>query len=127
MRTAKRTTHSGRLIRWDEYIARFDATIEHVPGKDNKVADCLSRYFESEPPDVLHRPQDYVNADVRLDKDLEFLTDVRREEVLKEVEGLAIRAIRELVEDREKEAEALARPSVPRQPTAEESGITVRD
>lgn len=128
MRTAKRRTNSGRLIRWDEYLSRFDAEIEHVPGKENKVADCLSRYYESEPPDVLHPPHDYVNADVRLDRNLDFLPDVRREEVLKLVEEVAIRALREVVEEREKEAADLtAVPHVPKGLTDEESRTRVRD
>ncbi|KAI0352842.1 hypothetical protein OH77DRAFT_1387200, partial [Trametes cingulata] len=58
---------------------------------------------------------------------LEFLPDVRRDEVLREVEELALRAIREVVEDREKEAAAMAAPSVPVRPSEEESRITVRD
>ncbi len=41
MREVKRDTRSGRLIRWDEFLSRYDYEIEHVPGKDNKVADCL--------------------------------------------------------------------------------------
>ena len=33
---------SGRLIRWDEYLSRFQFSVMHVPGVLNKVADCLS-------------------------------------------------------------------------------------
>jgi len=34
---------SGRLARWIEQMAEFDYTLEHIPGKDNVVADALSR------------------------------------------------------------------------------------
>lgn len=42
------TQPNNRQIRWIEYMARFDYTLEHVAGKDNKVADCLSRYYEND-------------------------------------------------------------------------------
>ena len=64
---------SGRQIRWLEYMARFNYSLQHVPGKDNKVADCLSRYYENDNADDFHPAQDYVNADVRLDPDWEDL------------------------------------------------------
>jgi hypothetical protein len=34
---------SGRLARWIEKMAEFDYTLQHIPGKDNVVADALSR------------------------------------------------------------------------------------
>jgi hypothetical protein len=34
---------SGRLARWMEQMAEFDYKLAHVPGKDNVVADALSR------------------------------------------------------------------------------------
>ncbi|OJT01680.1 hypothetical protein TRAPUB_7866 [Trametes pubescens] len=33
-------------ICWYKYLARFKYNITYVPGKLNKVADCLSRYHE---------------------------------------------------------------------------------
>ncbi len=41
------TTPNNRQIRWLEYMSRFDYDVRHVPGRENKVADCLSRYYES--------------------------------------------------------------------------------
>ena len=34
---------SGRLARWIEKMAEFDYMLQHIPGKDNVVADALSR------------------------------------------------------------------------------------
>ncbi|MDD2978257.1 reverse transcriptase domain-containing protein, partial [Aquabacterium sp.] len=34
---------SGRLARWIEKMAEFDYKLSHIPGKDNVVADALSR------------------------------------------------------------------------------------
>lgn len=34
---------SGRLARWIELMAEFDYKLQHIPGKDNIVADALSR------------------------------------------------------------------------------------
>ena len=34
---------SGRLARWIEKMAEFDYVLQHIPGKDNVVADALSR------------------------------------------------------------------------------------
>ena len=34
---------TGRLARWVEKMAEFDYKLQHIPGKDNVVADALSR------------------------------------------------------------------------------------
>ena len=34
----------SRRARWHETLAKFDLTVVYVPGKDNTVADCLSRW-----------------------------------------------------------------------------------
>ncbi|KAL1940906.1 hypothetical protein VTO73DRAFT_7542 [Trametes versicolor] len=127
MKTVRRDTNSGRLIRWEEYLSRFDSEFEHVPGVENKVADCLSRYYESDPPDILRPSQDMVNADLRLDPAMDYLVNVRRDEVLREVENVALRAIREVVEDREREAAALSSAHVPGPPPAGGPTVTVAD
>ncbi|KAL1937390.1 hypothetical protein VTO73DRAFT_13796 [Trametes versicolor] len=126
MGQVKRDTRSGRLIRWDEFLSRYDYEIEHVPGRENKVADCLSRYFENDPPDVLRPIQDYVNADVRLDPGMEDIVDVRKAEIERTVEEVALRALREVVEDRENEAAELA-PMVPPAMSVDEAAVTVND
>ncbi|KAJ2972547.1 hypothetical protein NUW54_g12247 [Trametes sanguinea] len=100
-----RTTRNARLIRWDEFISKFQVEIEHVPGATNKVADCLSRYYENDHPDEIHPVQVYVNADVRLEPERSELTRLRQAE-LDDIEYMF--ALRERVESREEEAAALS-------------------
>ena len=45
----------------------------HVDGVDNKVADCLSHYYENDTSDDNHLENTYVNTDIRLDPDGELL------------------------------------------------------
>ena len=45
----------------------------HVDGIDNKVADCLSHYYENDTSEDNHSENTYVNADMRLDPDGELL------------------------------------------------------
>ena len=35
---------AARRDRWHETFAKFDLSVVYVPGKDNTVADCLSRW-----------------------------------------------------------------------------------
>ncbi|KAI9069511.1 hypothetical protein FKP32DRAFT_1559582, partial [Trametes sanguinea] len=120
-----RKTRNARLIRWDEFISKFRAEFEHIPGTENKVADCLSRYFENDHPEEIHPVQTYVNADVRLEPDTSELTKLRQAEL---DEIVRIFALRERVETREEEARpmAAAQSDEPlRSPS--QSPITVRD
>ena len=81
IKTSNRDGKSGRLIRWDEYLSRFKYEVMHVPGESNKVADCLSRYYENDRFDEIHESHIYVSADVRLDPNHEDLTELRLQEL----------------------------------------------
>ena len=35
----------GRRSRWHQFFSRFDLSVGYVPGKNNTVADVLSRFF----------------------------------------------------------------------------------
>jgi hypothetical protein len=95
---------NGRLIRWDEYLLRFDFEIEHVEGIQNKVADCLSRLYENDTPEDLYDAHDYVSADIRLDPEMEDMTRLRTAELLQEDPVLLAR---HPIEDRVIEAQEL--------------------
>ena len=45
----------------------------HVDGIDNKVADCLSHYYENDTSEDNHSENTNVNADIRLDPDRKLL------------------------------------------------------
>jgi hypothetical protein len=58
----KRITPNERQIRWLEKIKVFDFDIEHIDGKENILADALSRIYEDNRLDAITE-QDYVGED----------------------------------------------------------------
>jgi hypothetical protein len=64
---------SSRQMRWMEYLSRFDFDIQYVKGTSNKVADSLSRYYQSDTDEDVCQTYDYVHADVILDPEGEDL------------------------------------------------------
>lgn len=68
-------------MRWMDYLSRFDFDITYVKGENNKVADCLSRYYENDTGDDAHREEEYVHADMRIDPTGEDLPPDRFVEV----------------------------------------------
>jgi hypothetical protein len=56
---------------WMEYLSQFDFDIRYTKGKLNKVADCLSRYYERDTWYNVYDVSEYVNADVWLDPTLD--------------------------------------------------------
>ena len=57
---------SDRQVRWWEFLSHFNYTIRHIDGIDNKVADCLSHYYENDTSEDNHSENTYVNVDIRL-------------------------------------------------------------
>src|ERR1700677_2376549 len=110
IKMSNRDGKSGRLIRWDEYLSRFKYEVMHVPGVRNKVADCLSRYYENNRYDEVHKSHHYVSADVRLDPASEDLTELRLLELdnSKHMSQFLARRIHNRNEDRVFEAEQMA-------------------
>src|ERR1700683_4009885 len=51
----------------------FDYNIQYVKGTNNKVADSLSRYYQSDTWEDVHPSYHFVNADLQLDPEGEDL------------------------------------------------------
>ena len=107
---------SPRQRRWTDYLSKFDFDITYVKGEHNKVADCLSRYFESDTSKDVHDAHEYVNADARIDPEGEDLPQRRYQEVveriveiraMQETQVRRSRRLREHQEEREIEAQLL--------------------
>ena len=65
---------AGRRGRWHELLSKFSLTVEYVAGKDNTVADCLSRWAypaSAALKDVSHHGslEDYEEAKEIIDKE----------------------------------------------------------
>ena len=72
----------SRQVRWLDYMSRFNATIVNVKGMENKVADCLSRYYENGGGEsTSDKDIDWANADVRLDPEGDDLPHDRWQEL----------------------------------------------
>src|SRR6266700_1169767 len=71
--------NSGRHLRWQAFFASFNCEIKYMEGRKNKVADTLSQYYDSSTDEDLHF-DDYVLADIHLDKNAEDIIPNRVEE-----------------------------------------------
>jgi hypothetical protein len=84
---------SHRQRRWIDYMSRFEFDITYVKGDLNKVADCLSRYYENDTVTDVYEPHEYVHADARIDPEGDDLPGPRFQEIISQmVELWAIRA-----------------------------------
>jgi hypothetical protein len=79
---------NGRQARWAEELSAYDFTIEHVKGKENVVADALSRrpdyqenVNESEEGSLLRE----VDGDLRINKAMMVSTYIDDEEIKEEI------------------------------------------
>ena len=61
---------SSRQVQWVDYMSRFNVTIVYVKGTENRVTDCLSRYYEDGGGKIA--PEEdvkWANADAQLDSE----------------------------------------------------------
>lgn len=127
---------SGRQARWMEVLSRFDYHIQYIEGKRNKVADALSRYYESDTWFDTHQLNVYVNADIRIDKEMDDLPSARVEEVQEDkvklhatrvVETIEARQSKRLLDKRETRDLEAARIAAGMSPTANATPPPVDD
>ena len=60
-----RKSESKKILAWSLHLGDFSFVIEHIPGKDNVVADALSRLFEiDEEMKEKGRDQDWLTSEV---------------------------------------------------------------
>ena len=98
----------------------------HIDGVDNKVADCLSHYYEKDMSEDNHSENTYVNADIRLDPEGELQPTDR----YTELRAAATRWSKQLAEQQESrhiEAEILNasdKQSLPSEGTSSADDVT---
>ena len=66
-----------RQARWQSYLSCFCTNIKYVKGNQNKVGDCLSRYYTSDDHDKTVPYEDFVSADIWLDQEGDDLPEAR--------------------------------------------------
>ncbi|PPQ83631.1 hypothetical protein CVT24_005417 [Panaeolus cyanescens] len=107
-------------------MARFIFDITYVKGEYNKIADCLSRYFESDDGDEVHAAHEYVQIDAIIDPEGEDLPKERTLEIqshiieiraMHEVQKRRSARLREVQEERALEAELMREPTVAEAPS----------
>ncbi len=70
-----------RQMHWIDYMLRFNFDITYIKGENNKVTDCLSRYYENDTWEDTHRVDEYVRADAHINPNGEDLPPNWRQEV----------------------------------------------
>jgi hypothetical protein len=99
-----------------DYMSRFNFDIMYVKGELNKVADCLSRYYESDTSADVYDPHEYVRADARIDPEGDDLPGPRLCELMEQVIELCTihagehrqsQCIQERTEERDLEAQIM--------------------
>ncbi len=120
-------------------MSKFEFDITYIKGELNKVADCLSRYFENDTSSDVHELHEYVQADRRIDPDGEDLPRERYQEVVEKtveiwvmqvVEARHSQRLREARKQREHEADEMHNADVEHdeihvQPLANDQGIEI--
>ena len=120
-------------------MSKFEFDITYIEGELNKVADCLSRYFENDMLNEVHELHDYVQADRRIDPDGEDLPKERYQEVVEKTVEIRVmqvvkarhsQLLREARERREQEVDEMHNADVERdeihvQPAETNQGIEI--
>jgi hypothetical protein len=120
-------------------MSKFEFDITYIKGELNKVADCLSRYFENDTSSNVHELHEYVQVDRRIDPEGEDLPRERYQEVVEKtveirvmqvVEARHSQRLREAREQREQEAEEMHDTDIERdetqvQPAENDQGINL--
>ena len=53
-------TMTARQHHWMDYMSRFTFDITYIKGDLNKVADCLSQYYENDTTQDIHLYDEYI-------------------------------------------------------------------
>src|SRR5277367_5873693 len=85
---------SPRQRRWIEYMFRFSFDITYVKGEFNKVADCLSRYYEDDISSDQYPVHEYVQADLLMDPAGDDLPQGRVQEFQRLLQHESLNSIR---------------------------------
>jgi hypothetical protein len=105
-KTQRRLSH--RQMRWMEYLSRFDFDIQYVKGVTNKVADSLSRYYQSDTSEDSYPTYDFMNTDVQLDPEGEDIPWNWVVEIRAITDDMPKRPLQEAAEERGTLAKELA-------------------
>ncbi|GBE87762.1 Transposon Ty3-G Gag-Pol polyprotein [Sparassis crispa] len=89
-------------------MSRFQYKIQYIEGATNKVADCLSRYYENDNADEFAPIQDYANADAHLDPEWDDLPSNHIAELCTGTIQCSAQLPKEVQESRDQEASEMA-------------------
>ncbi|GBE77187.1 Transposon Ty3-G Gag-Pol polyprotein [Sparassis crispa] len=89
-------------------MSRFQYKIQYVEGATNKVADCLSRYYENDNADEFTPIQEYANTDAHLDPEWDDLPSNRIAELHAGTIQRSAQLPKDVQESRDQEASEMA-------------------